>query len=223
MTSILIRLTLVSVAVWSANSVAVAGIVFTMSLEGGATFTDSLTVPVGQTSSIDIYLSDDEPNGLLATEGLFGFALSLSSSSTSFVSIDGATISATFDTVFDNTSTAGTVSWDAAALNNSSPTMSNIHLGTIQLNGVIDGTTTFTFSDPEPGSTTTTANWLTPSNTVLDQAVFGIGDNTVALTIKSVSSIPEASASACMLMLTLLWGVSRYSPSRLKHLGKVTE
>lgn len=215
MTSILIRLALICVTVCFANSVAVGGIVLTFSVDDGVTFADSLTVPVGATSSIGIYLSDDDPNGLLATEGLFGFALSLSSSSTSFVSIDGATISTPFDAVFADTSTAGTISWDAAVLNNSPPVMSKIHLGIIQLNGVRDGTTTLTFSDPEPGSTTITANWLTPASTVLDQAVFGIGGNdTVSLTIESATSVPEPCGGACLLLLTLLLGARRYLPSR---------
>ena len=176
-------------------------LVLRFSDDGGNTFKTNFTGNPNSNFSVGLYLVDtDGVGGILEQEGLFSFALAGQVTSGNSGVISGATSNPVFDAVgVNNGFTATSVELQAGVLFNIPPVGPEVLLGTFEFDAVSNGTTSIEWGDLVPGSGTTADNWLTGSNNLIDDQIFGVGSNDVFVTNFVVTSIPEPST---MLMFS---------------------
>lgn len=175
---------------------ATAGLILNFSSDGGSSFSNDFTAITGDSLQIGVYLTDTDAGSVLATDGLFGFGLSGSTSSTNLGMITAAAINPVFDFGTTDEFTTSTIEWEDIVLLNDIPTGQSIWLGTFTYESSSNGTTLFTFGHNAPGVT----KWLAGDGiTVLDEAIFGPGALETYQVTVTTQAIPEPS-SFCVVL-----------------------
>ncbi len=195
-----------------------AGLVLNFSSDGGSSFSSDFNATTGDSLQIGVYLTDTDAGGVLATDGLFGFGLSGSTSPTNLGMITATAINPVFDFGTTDEFTASTVQWEDIVLLNDIPTGQSISLGTFTYESSSSGTTLFTFGHNAPGAT----KWLAGDGiTVLDEAIFGPGAvETYQVTVTTLA-VPEPS-SFCVLLGGIACTGMFYRRRHVARLGNAT-
>lgn len=171
------------------------------SIDGGTTFGNSFAIQSGSSTTVEVYLSEIAPDTTLTSEGLFGFALRGDLDAGSPGAISAASINPQFDFPGTETFNAVAIQWQAAVFANATPRGANILLGNFQFDSSGAGTSTFAFSDLEPGNTSAEAGWITEEATELDQLIFGSGATDSFSLSLTASAVPEPSSLVLLIGL----------------------
>ena len=168
-------------------STVLADLSLTFSSDNGATFSNQFEVANGDNLTVQVFLSDDQPGGILETSGLFAFGLQASTSPSNLGLITDAAIDPIFDLDVTDTFTNSSLEWEDAVFGNTIPTGQSISVGTLTYEVTGFGTTTFTFGHNNPGE----VKWLDGNGTPIDELVFGSNaTGTFTFTVGS-SAVPE--------------------------------
>jgi hypothetical protein len=131
-----------------------ADLAIQFSTNNGASFSNSLQYQEGDVATIEVYLTDSEVNGAVATDGLQAFELFVESS-TSVSSITSASLQFPFEDSGGSTTASDSFVWDAQSFVGA-PTGQQILLGSFDIIANTEGQSIFTASDND----TANDNWL---------------------------------------------------------------
>ena len=140
-----------------------ADLAIQFSTNNGASFSNSLQYQEGDVATIEVYLTDSEVNGAVATDGLQAFELFVESS-TSVSSITSASLQFPFEDSGGSTTASDSFVWDAQSFVGA-PTGQQILLGSFDIIANTEGQSIFTASDND----TANDNWL--------RGIFGAGSS----------------------------------------------
>ncbi len=186
-----------------------ADVSLAFSTDNGGSFSNEANVLAGDLVKVTVFLAESTPDTVLATDGLLGFGLTGFATLSGSGTITAASHSSEFDFSSTDSFSTSMLDWEALVLNNAVPTGSNIVLGSFDFQTVADGSTAIEFGDIQPGSTSAEANWLSGAGSELDEVIFGTGATDTFQFRINVSSVPEPSSAAVILLGSFLLAFGR--------------
>ena len=181
---------------------AAADLVLEFSDDGGVSFTNMFSVEPDQNVRLGVYLSDSDDNGILPTEGLFGFGL------LGTIVGQGEFVSVEHNPTFDfgnNHSTAQQLDLDVAVFNNEPPVAEKVLLGEFEFSLASDSAR-LVFGDRRPGSGSRNTGWLSGQFRELDELIFG---SNAADSFDVFIVVPEPTGVPLFLLITVAVSVRR--------------
>ena len=173
-----------------------------LTLSSGGTVSDAFIGAVGETLSIDFFLTETEPDTIVADEGLIGFGFDLEFTP-GLGTISSANPDEFFDAAnFDERSSTG-FEWEYFRDDSMGSTGSSVRLGGMDFLVSAEGTTTFTLSDRVVGTGFNNASWFTPTLSFIDNDIFGsAGTDTFSFSVST--AVPEPGSMVFLPGIALL-------------------